>query len=1327
MNLNWQQYIAGKDRNFTRVIAFCLAFMIALIGATQSIHAGPLAQEPADAPVPESVLIDGDEQGVVDKSYTFTAQVFPKEAADAATYAWYPEPAAGQGTSEASYSWGDAQKHSIKVVIEDAGGSMVEGSHTILINQQSIVKVNSAVIATEISGGEGTTTVPDAIKVGELYTVTLNVVPASAEQYTVYWQPEPNEGQGKRQAVFSWGSVGPKSVRAFVLNGDDTTVEAVRSVIVTANNTVVMLPMIQAGDTGNNAVNAANALSIVGGQEADVGEYPWQAALMFDLGGERGLVQFCGGSVIDPEWVLTAAHCVDDLVGRTNSLFTVIGRHRLSSNAGQTIRVSEVIPHPNYNARTSNNDIALLRLSQPTQAQAVSLDIPEFGTGESVTVIGWGRTIDGDADSASDVLMEVAVPVVSQSQCRQAYGNSAITDNMVCAGQAGLDSCQGDSGGPLMIPQGGSFAQIGVVSFGIGCGSPGFAGVYARVSNFLKWIEDTIGTVPQTDAFEPDNSADDAKPILVNGDPQTHDFHAPGDEDWVTFEAAAETAYVIETSNLGTSGDTVMTLFDANGAQLLSDDDGGEGRASKIEWTAPANGTVFVQVRHFLASQSGPETEYTIAVAGTEPEPVATEGDEFEPDNTADDATEIDVDGTLQRHTIHVAGDEDWVSFAATSGFEYTIETRNLDASADTFIYLYDSEGNELRRDDDGGEGRASLIVWTASADEPLFVRIRHYDPQAGGDDTGYDIGILSEDTTIETDELADDFEPDNTIAEATPLIANAAPQRHNTHLSGDVDWFVIEIEAGNIYTIATGNLGEDGDTVLVVLDESEVVLAQNDDVAPGNRRSQLVLVAEEATTIYATVRHYNAATSGATTGYDIQLIRAAIPTAGDSFEPDNDQAEANAIPTNGNTQTHTFHEAGDEDWVSFTATERTEYTIETLNLGPSTDTVIALYDADGNKLAENDNGDEGFGSGIEWIAESSGQYFVVARDFNPNIGSPQHTYEIRVTQGTQISTGDAFEPDDAVEDASELATDGTVQQHDFMLSSSDAEFDVDWVQFDATALYTYTIETSDLGEESDTVIELYNAEGTRVARDDDGGLGLASKIVWQAPAEIDEATTYYVRIRNYTGASGPETVYGISITAVAPPEPDTMAEPMPVIANGSFEDGVDGWLEDVVGGANILQIAPDSPIQPYEGEWLAQLGRQNNSLTYVEQYITVDPDQPYLVYWHWIDSSDLCGYDFGGIGVNDEWYISYSLCTANNTLGWDRQVVDLSEFANETILLTFAVLTDGSIRSQLYVDSIRFTSDPEPSGERIRGASTDTWTEQKDGVSPSSAPEAYK
>ena len=170
-----------------------------------------------------------------------------------------------------------------------------------------------------------------------------------------------------------------------------------------------------------------------------------------------------------------------------------VGSYNLyEEDPGQVdIAVSRVVTHDDYDAWTITNDICLLHLEEEADLSNPNIgtiplppadqDIPE---GTMCTVSGWGTTSEGG--SLARVLMKVEVPVVSDEDCRDAYGQSDITDSMICAGlpEGGKDACQGDSGGPFTC----GLYLDGIASWGYGCAEPGFPGVYTQTSYFVDWI-----------------------------------------------------------------------------------------------------------------------------------------------------------------------------------------------------------------------------------------------------------------------------------------------------------------------------------------------------------------------------------------------------------------------------------------------------------------------------------------------------------------------------------------------------------------------------------------------------------------------------------------------------------------------------------------------------------------------------------------------------------------------------------------------------------------------------------------------------------------------
>ncbi|KAF2896658.1 hypothetical protein ILUMI_09518 [Ignelater luminosus] len=221
---------------------------------------------------------------------------------------------------------------------------------------------------------------------------------------------------------------------------------------------------------------------IVGGTPVDIDDFPYQCSLRY-FGSHR-----CGCSIISNSVVLTAAHCTD---GISASVLSVRVGSASKSSGGEIIGVASIIQNPSYNRASIDYDISVLILSSPqTLGKPIQLanDNQDIPAGTIATISGWGTLREGG--SLPDQLQAVNVPIVSQANCKSAYGSSSITDRMLCAGYSGggKDSCQGDSGGPL-ISDG---VQIGIVSWGYGCARPSYPGVYASVPNLRSWVRSVV-------------------------------------------------------------------------------------------------------------------------------------------------------------------------------------------------------------------------------------------------------------------------------------------------------------------------------------------------------------------------------------------------------------------------------------------------------------------------------------------------------------------------------------------------------------------------------------------------------------------------------------------------------------------------------------------------------------------------------------------------------------------------------------------------------------------------------------------------------------------
>jgi len=233
---------------------------------------------------------------------------------------------------------------------------------------------------------------------------------------------------------------------------------------------------------------------VVYGKTAKRGSWPWQILMFFGTGVR------CGGSIISPDWIVTAAHCVygDEDSGK----FSIrVGEHDRWKEEGTEvdIKVSKVIRHPQFDHHTYNNDIALLKLERPIKfnryVSPVCLPQKDVPAGTKCFVTGWGQT---EHEGLSHILKQGRLPVVTNKECwiHNNHRHHPVYDGMICAGSGGSEltsACHGDSGGPLVCDVGGVWELHGSVSFGLRDCTSKLYSVFSRTHHYVNWIKENVG------------------------------------------------------------------------------------------------------------------------------------------------------------------------------------------------------------------------------------------------------------------------------------------------------------------------------------------------------------------------------------------------------------------------------------------------------------------------------------------------------------------------------------------------------------------------------------------------------------------------------------------------------------------------------------------------------------------------------------------------------------------------------------------------------------------------------------------------------------------
>ncbi|XP_048514853.1 uncharacterized protein LOC105687940 isoform X2 [Athalia rosae] len=263
----------------------------------------------------------------------------------------------------------------------------------------------------------------------------------------------------------------------------------------------------QCGVRNSQGINGRIKTPVYVDGDSEFGEYPWQVAILKKDPSES--VYVCGGTLISPRHILTAAHCIKTHSGR--DLRARLGEwdvnHDVEFFPYIERDIVSVVVHPEFYAGTLYNDIAILKLDHdidfernPHISPACLPNKHDDFNGVRCWTTGWGKDAFGDFGKYQNILKEVDVPVISNGVCENQMRKTRLGysfnlhPGFICAGgEEGKDACKGDGGGPMVCERQGRWQLAGVVSWGIGCGQAGVPGVYARVSHYLDWIRQVTG------------------------------------------------------------------------------------------------------------------------------------------------------------------------------------------------------------------------------------------------------------------------------------------------------------------------------------------------------------------------------------------------------------------------------------------------------------------------------------------------------------------------------------------------------------------------------------------------------------------------------------------------------------------------------------------------------------------------------------------------------------------------------------------------------------------------------------------------------------------
>lgn len=557
----------------------------------------------------------------------------------------------------------------------------------------------------------------------------------------------------------------------------------------------------------------AQQARIVGGGTTSLGAYPYMTALI-EKGAKPSAGQFCGAALVAPQWVLTAAHCLEGTPASTLEVW-IGGRDLRNATEGVRVGVTQVIMHPSYRETSQGAlvyDFCLLKLARPVTERAV---LPLVEAAEHVEpgitsrVLGWGATSEGG--SSSSILKSVDLPIVSLSTAGGAGAGLGISHLAAGFAAGGADSCQGDSGGPLMVRNAANaWTHAGTVSYGDGCARAGSYGIYGNTLTVKSWIAGHIGQdgVNPPPVDDHGNGRTTATALAVNSSANGH-LERGGDLDFFRVVTSGPGTLIINSTG---NTDVVGTLYNSVGTLLLTDDNGAGLPNFRMMRSATAAGTFFVRVVGKSTTTVG---SYGVSVvfvptAGAVGDIAVRLG-----------ATNIPMNGTVSFGAVRVSG--------ATVTRTVTIANTGRGALAVGAVSLNGPNANSFRID--------TLPATTVAAGRTTSFRVTCAAVSAGAlvaqmevasddpDENPYRVNLVATATRASGDDHG------NSRADATRILVPSSV-RGNIQSGADLDFFTFTLTAPTTVTIRTTGLV---DTYGTLFTATGSVVTRADDTSDTN------------------------------------------------------------------------------------------------------------------------------------------------------------------------------------------------------------------------------------------------------------------------------------------------------------------------------------------------------------------------------------------------------------------------------------------------------------------------------------------------------------